>query len=405
MRFHPQPNRAARGRHSVPPVRALALAACLGAIPGPGPLAAQVPPTPAQSISAGSRVYGAKGCGECHAVNGIGGTIGPDFAKLGTRSQFDIVAAMWSHLPQMAARFVAAGVAPPRLESWEAADLLAFLFWAGSATPAGNPAAGRQLFTERGCIVCHQVEHVGGVLGPALDGAASRLAPIDLAAALWNHAGAMSEEMRRRGIARPVLSGAEIRHLVAYFGAGTPGSEQVRVNVLSGNPESGRALFRDRGCVRCHQRGAGQGAPNLTAVADRDPMAFAAAMWNKSPRMMAAMRVADVAVPRLRGEEMADLAAYLGTLRYLGGTGRAPRGVEAAMAGGCTGCHTIQGRGAGPGGALDRMPHVGTRAAVIAALWNHIGQPAATMHARWQALSPEQVADLVAFFETRGAAR
>ncbi len=405
MRFDPQPNGTARGRHSVPPVGVLVLAACLGAVPGTAHLAAQATPTPAQSISAGSRVYGAKGCGECHAVSGIGGTIGPDFAKLGSRSQFDIAAAMWSHLPQMAARFAATGATPPRLESWEAADLLAFLFWAASATPAGDPATGRRLFAERGCIVCHQVENVGGVLGPALDGAASRLAAIDLAAALWNHAGAMSEEMLARGVARPVLSGTDIRHLVAYFGAGVPGLAQARVNVLSGDPESGRALFQERGCVRCHQGGAGQAAPNLLAAAERDPMAFAAAMWNKSPRMMAAMRAADVAVPRLRGEEMADLTAYLGTLRYLSGTGGAARGVEAARAGGCTGCHTIQGRGTGPGGALDRMPHVGTRAAVIAALWNHIRLPATTIQARRQSLSPEQVADLVAFFETRGAER
>jgi cytochrome c551/c552 len=405
MRFPTQPNGAAHACPASSLVGMLVLVACLCEVAGTGHLTAQAIPTPAQSISAGSRVYGAKGCGECHAVNGIGGTIGPDFAQLGTRSQFAIAAAMWNHLPQMAARFAAAAATPPRLDSWEAADLLAFLFWAASATPAGDPAAGRRLFTERGCITCHQVEHVGGVLGPALDGAASRLAAIDLAAALWNHSGAMSEEMRRRGVARPALSGADIQHLVAFFGAGAPGSERARVNVLSGDPESGRALFRDRGCARCHQGSAGQAGPNLGATAQRDPMAFAAAMWNKSPRMIAAMRAADVAVPRLSGEEMADLTAYLGTLRYLNGTGSAARGAEAARAGGCVGCHTIQGRGAGPGGALDRMPHIGTRAAVIAALWNHVGQPAATMQARWQSLSPGQVADLVAFFETRGAAR
>ena len=383
----------------------LILAACLGMLSVPGHLAAQNVPTPAQSISAGSRVYGGKGCGGCHAVNGIGGALGPDFGRLGTRSQFAIVAAMWGHLPQMAARFAATGTTPPRLEPWEAADLLAFLFWAASATPDGDSATGRRLFAERGCIVCHQVGSVGGVLGPALDGIASRLAAIDLAAALWNHAGAMAEELQSRGLTPPVLSATDIRDLVAYFGAGAPGSEQARVNVLSGHPESGRVLFRDRGCVRCHQGGAGQSAPDLATAAEQDPIAFAAAMWNKSSRMIAAMRAANVTAPRLTGEEMADLAAYLGTLRYLGGTGSSGGAVRAAEAGGCTGCHTIEGRGAGPGGALDRMPQVGARAAVIAALWNHVRLPAATMQAQWRPISPAQVADLVAFFETRGAAR
>lgn len=403
MRPHPQPNGAARARPCPPRPLVLVLGACLAALPGH--LAGQRAPTPAQSISAGSRVYGAKGCGGCHAVNGIGATLGPDFATLGTRSQSAIVAAMWSHLPQMASRFAAAGTTPPTLESWEAADLLAFLFWAASAAPDGDSASGRRLFAERGCIGCHQVEGAGGVLGPALDGAASRLAAIDLAAALWNHAGAMAEELQSRRLTPPVLSATDIRDLVAYFGAGAPGSEQARVNVLSGHPESGRVLFRDRGCVRCHQGGAGQSAPDLATAAEQDPIAFAAAMWNKSPRMIAAMRAANVTAPRLTGEEMADLAAYLGTLRYLGGTGSSGGAVRAAEAGGCTGCHTIEGRGAGPGGALDRMPQVGARAAVIAALWNHVRLPAATMQAQWRPISPAQVADLVAFFETRGAAR
>jgi cytochrome c551/c552 len=201
-----------------------------------------------------------------------------------------------------------------------------------------------------------------------------------------------------------VLIGADIEHLVAYFGVDTAGREQVRLNVLAGDPESGRTLFRERGCVRCHDGGVA-GAPDLARVARRDPVSFAAAMWNKGPRMMAAMQGQGMSVPRLTGAEMADLTAYLGTLQYGGGVGSAASGARVARTAGCTGCHRIAGTGAGSGGALDQMPEIDSRAAVIAALWNHVGLPADELEAEWRPMSPAQVADLVAYFEARGAVR
>ena len=380
--------------------RTLTILSCVAMVFGYGGLAAQGVPTQAQSAAAGSRVYGAKGCGECHAINGIGGTTAPDFAELTQPSLYQLVAAMWEHLPQMASRFAAADARPPRLDPWEAADLMAFLFWASASSPSGDPEIGRRLFTERTCVACHQVDGVGGVLGPALDGIASRFSAIDLAAALWNHAGRMEEEIRARGLARPVLIGSDIEHLVAYFGSASGDADQVRVNVLSGDPQTGRALFRERGCVRCHGGAAG-GAPDLGRVARRDPLSFAAAMWNKGPRMMAAMRGRGMTVPRLTGEEMADLTAYFGTLQYVAGEGSAAAGARVVQTAGCTRCH----RAGGAGSALDRMPHIDDRAAVIAALWNHVGLDAAALQAGWRALSPTAVADLVAYFETRGAVR
>lgn len=377
---------------------------CVALVPGSGVLAAQNAPTQSQSAAAGSRVYGAKGCGECHAINGIGGTTAPDFAELRQKSLYELVAAMWDHLPQMTSRFAAADATPPRLDPWEAADLMAFLFWASASSPSGNPEVGQRLFTERTCVACHQVDGVGGVLGPALDGIASRFSAIDLAAALWNHAGRMEDGIRARGLERPVLIGSDIEHLVAYFGTASGGADQVRVNVLSGDPRSGRALFRERGCVRCHGGGAG-GAPDLGRVARRDPLSFAAAMWNKGPRMMAAMRGQGIAVPRLTGAEMADLTAYFGTLQYVAGEGTAAAGARVVQRAGCNGCHRAGAAGPAPGRPLERMPHIDDRAAVIAALWNHVGLDAAALQAGWRALSPADVADLVAYFETRGAVR
>jgi mono/diheme cytochrome c family protein len=364
-----------------------------------GTLPAQPPPTPAQSISAGASIYGAKGCSGCHAINGIGAAIGPDLATIATPSLNALVSAMWGHLPQMADRFAAAGAEPPHLDGWEAADLMAFLFWAASATPVGSTDAGRALFTDKACVVCHQVGNVGGVLGPRLDGSAALFSSIELAAALWNHAPAMGSEMESRGVRRPTLSGADLDHLVAYLGSAGDLLQPPTLYALAGRPDAGRTLFRERGCIRCHRVGAegGDVGPDLTRAARRQPAAFAAAMWNKGPRMMAAMRATGLAIPRLTGAEMADLVAYLGTFQYLSGSGSAARGTAAAQAGGCTACHTL--------GDLAAMTGVPSRSAAIAALWNHVRLPADTLRRAWRPLTPEQVADLVAYFERRGQTR
>src|SRR5262249_56472378 len=49
--------------------------------------------SPSQDPMAGARVFTAKGCEKCHAINGVGGKVGPDLAK-STRphSFFDVAA-------------------------------------------------------------------------------------------------------------------------------------------------------------------------------------------------------------------------------------------------------------------------------------------------------------------------
>jgi len=99
---------------------------------------------------------------------------------------------------------------------------------------------------------------------------------------------------------------------------------------------------------------------------------------------------------------MADLVAYLGTLQYLAGSGTAAQGASAARVAGCTGCHGAGGHGPGQAADLATFAAVTSRAAVIAALWNHVGLPDGVLRAAWKPLTAEQVADLVAFFERRG---
>ncbi len=108
---------------------------------------AQVPTGTTQNILAGSRVFGAKGCAQCHAINGLGGTVGPDLRLFPrTRSYYDFAAAMWNHLPAMSERMSELGIQRPRLSAWETGDLIAFLFWLDYFDPPGDIEEGRGVF-------------------------------------------------------------------------------------------------------------------------------------------------------------------------------------------------------------------------------------------------------------------
>ncbi len=65
-----------------------------------------------------------------------------------------------------------------------------------SARPRdGDPVRGRALFAEKGCVVCHAVNGVGGKAGPALDAQTQMDVPdpVEFAARMWRGAPAMVE--------------------------------------------------------------------------------------------------------------------------------------------------------------------------------------------------------------------
>src|SRR5215470_19847331 len=103
-------------------VGAVAIAVALVALDGAW---AQPVVSQSQDPMAGAKVFAAKGCEKCHAINGVGGKIGPDLAKsTKAHSFFDVSAAMWNHLPRMTDRMKQLGITRPELTAQEAGDLI-----------------------------------------------------------------------------------------------------------------------------------------------------------------------------------------------------------------------------------------------------------------------------------------
>jgi len=376
----------------------------------PGVAPAQSLFTASQDPLAGAQVFGAKGCTKCHAVHGVGGTIGPDLARIARPRTFqDLAADMWNHLPKMSARMRELGIARPRLTDREAADLVGFLFTLNYFDAPGNPAAGKKLFSQKSCVLCHTYRGAGGVVGPSLDHLAQFRSPIYIAAAMWNHGPRMAEKMKEKGVARPTFTGAELRDLIAYLSPATGGPQEGPVYALPGRPDVGRQLFAEKQCVQCHAVGGAGGRVGADLVARgvrESPLEFAATIWNKAPAMAEAMKPRGITLPELTPVEMADIVAYLYSVRYFGNAGSLSRGWAVAARKGCLNCHAVRGERGKPASDLTRLKGLDSPAAVLAALWNHavVTPPGAPgQKAEWPLFTSQEMADLIALLQSIGA--
>ncbi len=359
--------------------------------------------SPQQDPIAGARVFGSKGCSRCHSIEGLGGKIGPDLARVRRpQSFFTLAAAMWNHLPRMAEKMKAFNIQRPTLTPVEAASLIAFLYTLDYFEPPGDTRAGKRLATEKKCIVCHQINGVGGVIGPNLDGLKLYGSSSFIAAAMWNHGPAMAATMQAKGIARPTFSGSELVDLIAYLKSAGASTSEAPLNVLPGSPERGRRLFTDKHCIECHSvRGQGGNVgPDLAAKAlHKSILDFAAAMWNKAPAMLNEMRTRKVAVPSLDAGQMADILAYLYSVNYFAAPGDVRRGREIVAQKGCGACHGTAPAGKQP---LDfaAMKGLDSPATVIAAMWNHSFLAGRAAIGNWPEFRGEDMADLAAYLQS-----
>ncbi len=370
--------------------------------------AEQQPPQPFApdwAMFAGGKVFAEKGCGKCHALRGIGGGVGPDLARIQTgTSFFELGADMWNHLPRMGAKMLEAGIQRPTLTSTEVSNLIAFLFTVQYYDALGDPKAGERLFAAKGCVQCHEVGGQGGRVGPGLDFLKRANSPVLVAAAMWNHGPEMAEAMKAKGIVRPTFQGKEMVDLIAYIVAAAKDGSGETAQVIPGTPERGQKLFSEKRCVVCHRVGGKGGSvgPELGRRGHHVSLTqFVALMWNHGPGMWAKMKERGIQVPRLTGQEMADIVAYLYVSRYFDQPAISRvEGQQLVRTKGCLTCHSVNGKGGKISADFATSKLVGSPASLIAGMWNHSRYMEAQVQKQqipWPILTGQELADILAY--------
>jgi mono/diheme cytochrome c family protein len=353
----------------------------------------------------GSRLFTGKGCLRCHSIYGVGGAAGPDLGQGNlTRPLLDIAGVMWNHSPGMTHRFQEQRTTRPQFKSAEMASLLSFLYYLGSLGPAGDPAAGARLFTDKHCATCHSLDGKGGKHAPTLDGFSRHASPIYLTASLWNHGKTMTGLMESLRVPRPIFEKNDIADLLAYIRAA--GGSVERIYVQPGNPQTGKKLFADKRCVECHsidaaaETGANRVGPNLRGKLKGSFVTIAGAMWNHGPKMWAKMADRGLSIPSLSSEEMSDLVSYLYFVQFIDRAGSPVQGQRVYQEKRCAKCHALPAAAEAAGPDITKAAKLKTPLEIVTDMWNHattMEQKMVEENLQWPVFKGGEMADLIAY--------
>ena len=375
------------------------------------PAAAQdPPPSPYGNPTAGERMFSERGCVRCHSIWGNGGNLGPDLGQVGLgRSLLQLAGMFWNHTPRMIETVRSRGYEWSTFTESDLADVISYVYYVKLFDPPGDPTLGANWFREKRCQECHSVGGVGGKVGPSLDEYSRYLAPIPLAAGMWNHGRLMRDKQSGAGIPVPQFYGAEISDIQAYIRSAARAREHDIVLLTPPDPARGERLFRTKGCTACHGP-SGRGtrfAPDLRMAIQRlRASEIAGELWNHSSNMSDAIRTQGVGFPQFQGNELADVIAYLYYLRFRETEGDAAAGRKQFVAKGCTHCHALDGsKSVGPDLATSSV--VTSPMALATAMWNHA--PTMYEHTRqagipWPLFQGDEMRDVAAYLRGLGAA-
>lgn len=263
----------------------------------------------------GELVFRRNRCTECHTVGNHGHENGIPLDRFQSyRSPAFFASALWNGSKAKNEALKQRNLPRPVYEANDLADILAFIRRdanpeeraADIYLPPGNPEKGEDLVETKACLQCHSVAGEGGDMAPAL--ASRRFGGVlsQIGAAMWNHEPGMWESMEAENVPFPQLSPEEFSDLTAYL-------YFASFVDRPGDPQRGRELFANKGCVKCHGPGQDHDMKGIDVASMdfADAPGIIAAMWNHAPLMDAATRYINVAWPQFQPGEMAHLVAYI----------------------------------------------------------------------------------------------
>jgi len=357
----------------------------------------------------GWHVFSERGCLQCHGVGERGrAIIAPDLSRSPSvhLSSAGLAAEMWNHAPEMWEKMTAKWVKFNRLSEAEMADLFAFLYFIRYLDEPGNAVKGKEVLKTRGCMECHGIGEGRGKIGPDLAVWKESTNPLLWAQMMWNHAPKMKDMMEKAGLGWPELGKNDIVDIIAYLKSIRPA--QVEASLAPGDPLEGRKAFSQKGCAKCHDAQATEKTkgPNLGVMKKDFPPTigqFAGLMWNHFPEMAKEMEKENIKFPELSARDIADITAYLFSIRYFDPAGDRAAGKRLFREKQCNLCHEIGKEEAGKkeGPNLAGLKGMVSPIYMATALWNHGPRMIGRMKEKgikWQKINDKELIDLMEYF-------
>ena len=352
----------------------------------------------------GAEVFELQGCSQCHALNGVGQNTslraGPDLGRVADRgfTPAALAATMWNHAPAMWVESKLRSVARPAMDEQQAADLFAFFYSLRFFEQPGDAGRGKSLFASKKCAECHGIDEPlssGSAIKPVTEWNAAT-DPLELVETMWNHSTAMREEMARRKISLPQLTGQDLADLLVYTRRAGKARPAFRPVFQPTAADAGKVLFESKHCVSCHGP-----LTHFLSIDLRDETLtdIAADMWNHGLDM--SLRNTSFAPG-----EMRQIADYIWFSRAVEGVGEVGRGAQVFTAKKCTVCHDDPASGAPALAGLTANGKYFSGATMVSSLTRHGPAMLDKMrekHLTWPHFSAEEMSSLIAYLNTRGA--
>lgn len=265
----------------------------------------------------GERLFREKQCQTCHSLGGKGGRQGPPLDSYSRyASPIYLSLGLWNRGKAMATVMEAMAIPRPGFEKNNIADLFAYIRSFGRSVERvyaqpGSPRNGEKLFIAKRCVECHSVTPQGDPTRANLRARLIKGSLMNIAGAMWNHGPKMWADMSRRGITMSSLTAEEMSDIIGYL-------YFLQFIDPPGVAERGRLVFQEKRCSQCHSaqaKGAAQGPIFATSEKLKTQLEVVTEMWNHASTMEETMLKQSLEWPVFRGGEMADLVAYLVSLR------------------------------------------------------------------------------------------
>jgi mono/diheme cytochrome c family protein len=265
----------------------------------------------------GERLFREKQCQTCHSLGGKGGKQGPaldSYSKYASPIYLSV--GLWNRGKTMAGVMEAMGIARPTFERNNIPDLFAYIRSFGRSVERiyaqpGSPRNGERLFVAKRCVECHSVTPQGDPTRANLRTRLIKGSLMTISGAMWNHGPKMWADMARRGIPMSPLTTEEMSDIISYL-------YFLQFIDPPGVAERGRIVFQEKRCGKCHlspEKGVAPGADFAKSDKLKTQLEVVTEMWNHASTMEEKMLKESLEWPVFRGGEMADLMAYLTSLR------------------------------------------------------------------------------------------